>query len=205
VLADALKAVDKGERVYKAELHRLMGELLQSQSGRPGGEAHFVQALEIARHQDAKWRELRAAASLARFWRDQGRRPEAHDLLAPVYVSTAERKCIGVAAQRCISPEKALLMKAMRVEQILGPVSKRTAQPLGDRYVEPLLGALEQLSWHVAREQVPQDQLAAVGVWQEHLTGRHSHAFLLWSLLMFQAWYDVWGKSDHTTGMVAAA
>jgi predicted ATPase len=62
-----------------------MGELLQSQSGRPEGEAHFVQALEIARHQDAKWWELRAAASLARLWRDQGRRTEAHDLLAPVY------------------------------------------------------------------------------------------------------------------------
>jgi asparagine synthase (glutamine-hydrolysing) len=42
-------------------------------------------------------------------------------------------------------------------------------------------------------------------VWHEHLTGRRSHAFLLWGLIMFQAWYDAWGKSDHGTITVAAA
>jgi asparagine synthase (glutamine-hydrolysing) len=42
-------------------------------------------------------------------------------------------------------------------------------------------------------------------VWREHLTGRRSHAFLLWSLIMFQAWHDAWGKSDHTMITVAAA
>ena len=42
-------------------------------------------------------------------------------------------------------------------------------------------------------------------IWQEHLSGRRSHAFLLWSLIMFQAWYDAWGRSDHTTITDAAA
>jgi asparagine synthase (glutamine-hydrolysing) len=42
-------------------------------------------------------------------------------------------------------------------------------------------------------------------VWQEHLSGQRSHAFLLWSLIMFQAWYDAWGRSDQTTITDAAA
>jgi predicted ATPase len=49
------------------------------------GEAHFAQALAVARQQQAKSWELRAAMSMARLWRDQGRRIEARDLLAPVY------------------------------------------------------------------------------------------------------------------------
>ncbi len=48
-------------------------------------ERHFARALEIARAQQARSWELRAATSLARLWRDRGRRAEAHDLLAPVY------------------------------------------------------------------------------------------------------------------------
>ena len=48
-------------------------------------EAHFERALAVARAQQAKSWELRAATSLARLWRDQGKRQEARDLLAPVY------------------------------------------------------------------------------------------------------------------------
>jgi predicted ATPase len=48
-------------------------------------EAHFRGALEVARAQQAKSWELRSAMSLARLWRDQGKREEARDLLAPVY------------------------------------------------------------------------------------------------------------------------
>jgi len=48
-------------------------------------EAHFERALAVARAQQAKSWELRAAMSMARLWRDEGRRQQAHDLLAPVY------------------------------------------------------------------------------------------------------------------------
>jgi predicted ATPase len=48
-------------------------------------EAHFGRALAVAREQQAKSWELRAAMSMARLWRDQGKRQQAHDLLAPVY------------------------------------------------------------------------------------------------------------------------
>jgi class 3 adenylate cyclase/tetratricopeptide (TPR) repeat protein len=91
VVADALEAVPKGERIYEAELHRIMGELLRSQPDRQAEvETHLVQALEIARRQDAKWWELRAATSLARLWREQDKRAQARDLLAPVYGWFAE-------------------------------------------------------------------------------------------------------------------
>jgi predicted ATPase len=48
-------------------------------------EAYFERALAVARKQQAKSWELRAAMSMARLWRDQGKREEAHELLAPVY------------------------------------------------------------------------------------------------------------------------
>jgi predicted ATPase len=48
-------------------------------------EAYFEHALAVARAQQAKSLELRAAMSMARLWRDQGKRDAAHDLLAPVY------------------------------------------------------------------------------------------------------------------------
>lgn len=48
-------------------------------------EGWFPRALEAAREQEARWFELRAAASLARLWQRQGRRAEAHELLAPIY------------------------------------------------------------------------------------------------------------------------
>jgi class 3 adenylate cyclase/predicted ATPase len=75
---------ETGEHYFSAEICRLKGELLLA-SDSQRAEACFIEALEIARAQDAKSLELRAASSLAKHWRDQGQRTEAHDLLAPVY------------------------------------------------------------------------------------------------------------------------
>ena len=88
VLTEALSLVEStGERWFEAELHRVRGEiLLQSADpewARP--EECFRYAITLAQSQQAKLWELRAAVSLARLWRDQGRRAEAHHLLAPVY------------------------------------------------------------------------------------------------------------------------
>jgi predicted ATPase len=75
------------ERSYEAELYRLQGALLLARSAAHHAEAEtcFHQALEIARRQEAKSLELRAAMSLARLWQQQGKQAEAHELLAPVY------------------------------------------------------------------------------------------------------------------------
>jgi predicted ATPase len=88
VLTEALTHVDTtGERWYEPELYRLKGELLLQKSSDNQDEAEtcFQHALEIARHQQAKSLELRAATSMVRLWQQQGKRQEAHDLLAPVY------------------------------------------------------------------------------------------------------------------------
>jgi predicted ATPase len=88
VLAEALALVGTTEeRWWEAELHRLTGELLLARSTENAVEveACFHQALDIARRQEAKSLELRAAMSLSRLWQQQGKRQEAHDLLAEVY------------------------------------------------------------------------------------------------------------------------
>jgi predicted ATPase len=104
-----------GERWYEAELHRLEGELrLQAERHAPNGqrnakrgkrataaratrsdraaadarrsaEACFRTAMEIAGHQQAKSLELRAATSLSRLWQQQGKRRQAHQMLAAIY------------------------------------------------------------------------------------------------------------------------
>ena len=91
-LAEALTVVDKsGERFYEAELYRLKGTLtLQSQVQGPKSqveeaEACFHRAIEIARRQQAKSLELRAAMSLARLWQQQGKKEEARQMLAEIY------------------------------------------------------------------------------------------------------------------------
>jgi TOMM system kinase/cyclase fusion protein len=107
VLGEALTlALKHGEHFWEAELYRLKGEVLLMQAGRAGSrntstepllvgateplvltevEACFCQALDIARRQQAKSLELRAAMSLSRLWRQQGKRDEARQRLAPVY------------------------------------------------------------------------------------------------------------------------
>jgi predicted ATPase len=86
VVDEALARVERtGERLFEAELHRLKGELMLLSPGADQPEACFRRAVEMARAQDAKLWELRAATSLARLWAEQGRYADAHDLLAPVY------------------------------------------------------------------------------------------------------------------------
>jgi predicted ATPase len=86
LLDDALQMTDRtGERWFAAEPIRYKGLLLLRQGHAEAGEQLCQKALSIAREQEAKLWELRAAASLARLRRDQGRRAEAHDLLAPIY------------------------------------------------------------------------------------------------------------------------
>jgi class 3 adenylate cyclase/predicted ATPase len=86
LLNDASQIVERtGERWLVAELYRHKGELLLRHGHSEAAEELYHKALSIAEEQEAKLWELRAAVSLARLRRDQGRRAEACDLLAPVY------------------------------------------------------------------------------------------------------------------------
>jgi len=87
VVSEALETVEAtGERFYEAELHRLQGELsLQLPTPLVEAEACLQRALALARRQQAKSLELRAAMSLSRLWQRQGQRDAARDLLAPLY------------------------------------------------------------------------------------------------------------------------
>ena len=87
-LSEATNAIDTtGERWFEAEVYRTAGEitLKSPQADTAKAEAYFEQALAVARLQQAKSWELRAAMSLARLWRDQGKPQQARELLAPVY------------------------------------------------------------------------------------------------------------------------
>jgi predicted ATPase len=84
----ALQEVDiYEERCWEGELYRLKGLLLQSVRGdeQTAAETCFHQALDVARHQQARSLELCAAMSLARLWQQQDKRQDAYELLAPVY------------------------------------------------------------------------------------------------------------------------
>lgn len=89
IVDDALASTERThERYYEAELHRLKGELLLKSpqaNARPEAEACFHRALEVARRQQAKSLELRAATSLARLWLQEGRSTKAHAALAAIY------------------------------------------------------------------------------------------------------------------------
>jgi predicted ATPase len=75
------------ERWWEAEIARLRGVLLLRRPGTPPAEAEtwLQRALDVARRQEAKALELRAAMSLSRLWQQQGNRAEAYGLLAPIY------------------------------------------------------------------------------------------------------------------------
>jgi class 3 adenylate cyclase len=85
-LAEAQRLVEETEdRWYRAETVRVRGDVLAAMGDRFGAEASYREAIAVAQQQGARLWELRAAISLAALWRDQGRRAEARDLLAPVY------------------------------------------------------------------------------------------------------------------------
>jgi predicted ATPase len=88
LLAEALAALEaSGRGDLLAETYRLQDELLLRQAvpDAAQAEACFQQALAIARRQQAKSWELRAAMSLSRMWQQQGKQAEARELLAPIY------------------------------------------------------------------------------------------------------------------------
>ena len=85
---DAITAVaSTKERIFEAEVHRVAGDiaLMSSQLDAVKAEGYYNRALAVARQQQAKSWELRAAMNLAHLWRDQGKVQQARDLLAPVY------------------------------------------------------------------------------------------------------------------------
>jgi predicted ATPase len=85
-VGEALAAVDEtGERCLEADLYRLRAELLRMQGREAQAEADLYRALDVARSQEARWLELRAALSMSRLWRDQGEQGEAHRMLADIY------------------------------------------------------------------------------------------------------------------------
>jgi class 3 adenylate cyclase/tetratricopeptide (TPR) repeat protein len=85
-LSEAQRLTDEtGERWTAAETLRLRGDVLLDMGDRAGAGARCREAIALAQLQSAKLWELRAATSLARLWRDQGKRAEARDLLSPVY------------------------------------------------------------------------------------------------------------------------
>ena len=73
------------ERFVEAVLYRVRRELFNATGNQTAAEQSYHQALAVAARQSAKLFELGAATSLARLWRDQGKRTEARDLLAPIY------------------------------------------------------------------------------------------------------------------------
>ena len=87
-IRDALEAVERTKETWcEADVHRTAGEipLMSPERDVAKAEACFARALAVSRAQQAKSFELRAAMSMARLWRDQGKRDEARELLAPVY------------------------------------------------------------------------------------------------------------------------
>jgi predicted ATPase len=80
------------QKLWEAEVNRVAGEirLMSPERDVAKAEEYFGRALAVARQQQAKSWELRAAMSLARLWRDQGKSHQARELLAPIYGSFTE-------------------------------------------------------------------------------------------------------------------
>jgi predicted ATPase len=87
-IGEAMTAVETTKaRWFEADMHRLAGEivLMSPEPDATKAQEYFARALTVARQQQAKSWELRAAMSLARLWRSQGKAQQARELLAPVY------------------------------------------------------------------------------------------------------------------------
>jgi predicted ATPase len=87
-IGEAMTTMETTKETWiKAEVHRVAGEVAMKSPERDAAKAegYFERALTVARQQQAKSWELRASMSMARLWRDQGKRNEARELLAPVY------------------------------------------------------------------------------------------------------------------------
>jgi predicted ATPase len=87
-IGEAMTAVETTkEKWCEAEVHRVAGEiaLKSPEPDAAKAEAYFERAVAVARKQKARSRELRAATSMARLWREQGKRQQARELLAPIY------------------------------------------------------------------------------------------------------------------------
>jgi predicted ATPase len=87
-IGEAIDTIENTKETwFEAETNRIAGEiaLLSPEPDAAKAEAYFERALAVARAQQAKSWELRAAMSMSRLWRDQGKRDEARNLLAPVY------------------------------------------------------------------------------------------------------------------------
>jgi predicted ATPase len=92
-IGEAMTAVQiTNERWYEAEVNRTAGEIALKlpHLGPSQAEGYFERALTVSHGQQARSWELRAAMSMARLWRGQGKRNEARDLLAPVYAGFTE-------------------------------------------------------------------------------------------------------------------
>ena len=116
-IGEAMTAVETTkERWCEADIHRIAGEiaLMSPEPDVAKAEAYFERALAVAREQQAKSWELRAAMSMARLWRDQGKRQQARDLLAPVYgwFRLMASSCVGGACTgtvgRLLAPENTI-------------------------------------------------------------------------------------------------
>ena len=87
-VGEAMTTIETTKETWcEADIHRIAGEvtLMSPERDATKAEGYFERALAIARQQQAKSWELRAATSMARLWRDQGKRDEARELLAPVH------------------------------------------------------------------------------------------------------------------------
>jgi predicted ATPase len=116
ILDEALLLVDETEEhLWEAELHRLRAELLLGLGDETQAGAVFQRAIEVARRQQARSWELRAATGLARLWMRQGKDEQARELLAPIY---------GWFTEGFDTPD---LVEAREL------LSGRTSSPSGDR------------------------------------------------------------------------